>query len=64
VRDAVSTGRRRLDDVMRDHTPAWLRPTEGEPRWPVALAIVVAIGLQLAAPTSRQSSRTVRSEGC
>ncbi|MCW2642114.1 MAG: putative rane protein [Dactylosporangium sp.] len=50
VRDAVATGRRRLDDVMRDHPPAWLRPTEGEPRWPVALAIVVAIGLQLAIP--------------
>ena len=30
--------------------PAWLRPTPGENRWPVAVAIVVAIGLQLALP--------------
>lgn len=30
--------------------PAWLRPTEGEPRWPVALTVLAAIGLQLAVP--------------
>lgn len=30
--------------------PAWLRVTPGENRWPVAAAIVVAIGLQLALP--------------
>jgi len=31
--------------------PAWQRVTEGEPRWPVSLAILVAIGLQLILPT-------------
>ncbi|MBV8542105.1 MAG: DUF1345 domain-containing protein [Pseudonocardiales bacterium] len=30
--------------------PAWLRVTRGENRWPVAVAIVVAIGLQVALP--------------
>ena len=30
--------------------PAWLRETRGESRWPVAAAMVVAIGLQLALP--------------
>jgi uncharacterized membrane protein len=30
--------------------PAWLRPTEGEPRWPVAITVIAAIGLQLAVP--------------
>ncbi|HEV7450540.1 MAG TPA: hypothetical protein VGO16_03970 [Pseudonocardiaceae bacterium] len=29
------------------HLPAWLRPTRGEHRWPAALAVAVAIGLQL-----------------
>ena len=31
--------------------PAWRRPTAGEHRWPAALAVLVAIGLQLALPT-------------
>lgn len=30
--------------------PAWQRVTQGEPRWPVSLAIVAAIVLQLALP--------------
>ncbi|MGZ4104741.1 MAG: hypothetical protein ACXVQY_12105 [Actinomycetota bacterium] len=30
--------------------PAWQRVTEGEPRWPVSLAVVVAIALQLVLP--------------
>ncbi len=30
--------------------PAWQRVTQGEPRWPVSLAILVAIGLQIALP--------------
>ncbi len=34
------------------HLPAWLRPTSGESRWPVGLAILVAVALQLATPTS------------
>jgi uncharacterized membrane protein len=36
-------------DLAR-HCPAWLRPTAGENRWPVAGAILVAIGLQIALP--------------
>ncbi len=32
------------------HLPAWLRRTRGEHRWPAALAVVVAIGLQLVLP--------------
>ncbi len=32
------------------HLPAWLRPTEGEPRWPVTLAVVGLIVLQYLAP--------------
>lgn len=31
--------------------PAWQRPTAGEQRWPVAVALLVAIGLQLLLPT-------------
>jgi uncharacterized membrane protein len=50
VRDAAVTGRRTLDDAINVCTPAWLRPTQGEPRWPVMLAILAAIGLQLAIP--------------
>ncbi|MDQ3762980.1 MAG: hypothetical protein M3460_15420 [Actinomycetota bacterium] len=30
--------------------PAWLRRTRGEHRWPAAVAVVVAIGLQLVLP--------------
>lgn len=30
--------------------PAWRRVTEGEPRWPVSLAIVAAIALQIPLP--------------
>jgi uncharacterized membrane protein len=33
-----------------EHLPAWLRRTQGESRWPVAAAIVVAIALQIALP--------------
>jgi len=31
--------------------PAWQRVTEGEPRWPVSLAVVVVIALQIVLPT-------------
>jgi hypothetical protein len=34
----------------REHVPAWLRPTQGEPRWPVALTVLAAVALQLAVP--------------
>jgi hypothetical protein len=30
--------------------PAWLRETAGEPRWPVAIGVILAIALQLALP--------------
>jgi hypothetical protein len=32
------------------HIPAWRRRTEGEHRWPAAVAILAAVGLQLALP--------------
>jgi uncharacterized membrane protein len=50
VRDAAVSGRRHLDEAARACTPAWMRVTEGETRWPVALAVVVAIDLQLVLP--------------
>ncbi len=33
------------------HAPAWLRPTQGEHRFQVTLAILAAIGLQIATPS-------------
>jgi hypothetical protein len=39
-----------LDHEEALHQPQWVRPTEGEPLWPVALAVVAAAGLQLAVP--------------
>jgi uncharacterized membrane protein len=38
------------DTAHQMHVPAWLRVTRGESRWPVAVAIVVAILLQVALP--------------
>ncbi len=32
------------------HEPAWRRTTKGEARWPVSLAVLVAIGLQVLLP--------------
>jgi uncharacterized membrane protein len=34
----------------RKLAPAWRRVTEGEPRWPVSLVVLVAIAMQLALP--------------
>jgi uncharacterized membrane protein len=51
VRDAVNSSQRNLDRAIDVCTPAWLRPTAGEPRWPVAIAVMVAIGLQLSVPS-------------
>jgi uncharacterized membrane protein len=34
------------------HLPAWLRPTEGEPRWPVSIAVAGIVVLQLLAPAN------------
>jgi uncharacterized membrane protein len=43
-----------VDDVVREAgaklVPAWRRITQGEPRWPVSLAVLVAIALQLSLP--------------
>jgi uncharacterized membrane protein len=52
VEDLVAEGRHRVDHAVHrpHHLPAWLRPTEGEPRWPVFLAVLAAIGLQAAIP--------------
>ncbi len=50
VRDAVGSGRRGLGTAAEACTPAWMRPTDGENRWPVAIAVLVAIGLQLTVP--------------
>ena len=53
VAHVVTQGTTRVDAAARDasrRVPAWLRPTEGENRWPVAIAIMVAIGLQIALP--------------
>ncbi|MFL6161081.1 MAG: hypothetical protein ACJ74U_02515 [Jatrophihabitantaceae bacterium] len=36
--------------VLEEHLPAWLRPSEPENRLPVAIAILAAVGLQLAIP--------------
>jgi uncharacterized membrane protein len=36
--------------VIRPQRPAWARPTRGEHRWPAALAIVAAVGLQMVLP--------------
>lgn len=36
--------------AAREHVPAWRRPTQGELRWPVALATALGIALQVAVP--------------
>ncbi|MFN2569748.1 MAG: hypothetical protein ABR564_09145 [Candidatus Dormibacteria bacterium] len=38
---------RGAEDVL---VPAWRRVTQGEPRWPVSLAVLGAIGMQVALP--------------
>jgi uncharacterized membrane protein len=51
VEHLVSAGRGHVQHPSRQHhLPAWLRPTDGEPRWPVILVMVVAIALQMAIP--------------
>jgi hypothetical protein len=41
----------RVTDEHRPvHLPAWKRPTPGEARWPVVLAILIAAGLQWVTP--------------
>lgn len=48
--DLAALGHSTRQAAQRAWVPAWLRPTQGENRWPVAIAIVVAIGLQVALP--------------
>jgi hypothetical protein len=47
----LASSERLIDEVGGWVQPAWQRATKGEPRWPVTLAMVVAIGLQFALPT-------------
>lgn len=39
-----------VQDAVVQAVPAWARPTAGEPRYPVIVAVIAAIGLQLAIP--------------
>jgi len=51
VEHTAEPGVERVEDLGRRVVqPAWRRVTTGEPRWPATLAILVAIGLQLALP--------------
>jgi len=43
-------GERALDDASRVAVPAWRRLTTGEPRWPVSLAVLLMIALQIRLP--------------
>jgi hypothetical protein len=50
IKHLVRSSRSEVGQDRDTALPAWLRPTVGEPRWPVLLAVIVAIGLQLAVP--------------
>ena len=41
---------KRAQQLEEGLLPAWLRPTEGEHRWQMGVAVVIAIGLQLSLP--------------
>jgi hypothetical protein len=43
-------GERAVGDVARAAVPAWRRLTRGEPRWPVSVAVLIMIVLQLRLP--------------
>jgi len=43
-------GERAVGDVARAALPAWRRLTRGEPRWPVSVAVLLVIALQLRLP--------------
>ena len=45
-----SAGGRAMGDVSHAALPAWRRLTAGEPRWPVSLAVLFMIALQLRLP--------------
>jgi len=46
----LAPGLRAVEAAGGTIVPAWRRVTQGEPRWPVSLAVLVAIGLQVALP--------------
>jgi uncharacterized membrane protein len=51
IENLVAGGRQKVGAAhLGQHLPAWCRPTDGEPRLPVALAVVSAIALQVAIP--------------
>ncbi len=41
---------RRVEHAEANLVPAWLRPTRGEHRWQMGLAVVAAIGLEVSLP--------------
>ena len=43
-------GQRAAGEVTRSVTPAWRRLTQGEPRWPVSVAVLLMIVLQIRLP--------------
>ena len=43
-------GAKRAQQLEHDLLPAWLRPSEGEHRWPMGVAVGAAICLQLTLP--------------
>ena len=53
---AEQVARRRAEGV---HFPAWMRRTRGEPRWPVTLTVIAAIGLQVVLPDKLNALRYV-----
>ena len=51
LEETIGDGERLVAREVSAHvTPAWRRVTQGEPRWPVSLAIVLTVGLQLSVP--------------
>jgi uncharacterized membrane protein len=48
----VAAGAIRAHQAEQDLLPAWLRPTKGEHRWQMGLAVGAAIALQLTLPAS------------
>jgi hypothetical protein len=40
-----------LQEIRATAVPAWRRLTQTEPRWPVSVAVLIMIGLQVALPT-------------
>jgi uncharacterized membrane protein len=49
----LASSRRRLP--LGHQLPAWLRPTDGENRWPITITVLLAIGLQLVLPVHLQA---------